>query len=553
MKTIRQLLIVEREDVSLLVLFSLGVGVLTLATPVAVQSIVSTIALGQLIQPLVVVSTVLFICLVFFVVIRAFELVVVERLQRRLFVRTFSDTVAHFSHMDLSRWRAQHAVHRANYVFEIALAQKNLLILLLEGFSLAIQVLFGLIVLAFYHPYLLAFDLALVLALFACIVPFIRAGFSSADKESKHKHVASAWLQLLVNHPLEYRDRRVNRYIQHHIQDSLIDYLKARAHNFRVVFNQTVLGLIVFALASAALLVIGGSLVIQEQLTLGQLVASELILGVIVVGFEKLGKHANNIYDLGASLHKLAMLNDGYDRHAQMNHQDLAAIEPPSEYSLKVQHLSYTYDQHNMVIDKVSFVVPNHTTCLIVAEAGSGKTTLSLLLSGVAQPTQGAVLVGKTPLEGTALLSAGYLDLLRPSDPMLPGSLADNLRLGSNELSDERLRGALSTVGLEYLAQKPGALAIELDERGAPFSERERIQIKLARALLSQAQLVICDGAFDELDSSLSSRVLLALKQGIVSPRTVVVLSARSDLNAAVDRRWVLERGKLSKDDRGGI
>ena len=284
------LLNAEKEDIRVIGVFALGTGVLTLATPIAVQALVNNVAFGTLLQPVVVLTLALVLGLGLSSALTALEVYVVEILQRRLFVRVTGDLAHRLPRVKLGALDGKYGPELVNRYFDVFTVHKATATLLLDGLDLVLRTSVGLLLLAFYHPLLLAFDLVLVIALLFVLLFLGRTGESTAVKESKAKYKVAAWLETIAARPTAFKSPAAQIMARDRVDHLARDFLLARKDHFRIIMRQTIGSLAVQTIASAALLGLGGWLVIQGQLTLGQLVAAELVVTAVVASFAKMGK-----------------------------------------------------------------------------------------------------------------------------------------------------------------------------------------------------------------------------------------------------------------------
>jgi ABC-type bacteriocin/lantibiotic exporter with double-glycine peptidase domain len=188
--------------------------------------------------------------------------------------------------------------------------QKSVASLLLGGVDAVLIALVGLIVLAFYHPALLAFDLVLILGAALVLIPLGRGGTGTSVAESKAKYAVAGWLEEMARHPLSFKLAGGEQLAQSQIETLAKSYLDKRDRHFRIVFRQVVGALSIEVIASVALLAVGGFLVIERQLSIGQLVAAELIVTAVVASIAKLGGKVETFYDLVAAVDKLGEILD---------------------------------------------------------------------------------------------------------------------------------------------------------------------------------------------------------------------------------------------------
>ncbi|WP_054775020.1 hypothetical protein [Methylogaea oryzae] len=237
---LRELAALEREDIGAVIAYSVGIGVMSLATPVAVQALVNTIAFGALLQPLVVLTLVLLVCLSLNNLLLGVQFYVVEMLQRRLFVRYLGEAGARLQGVCAAARDRRDVPELVNRFFDVLTVQKAGAVLLLEAVAYLLQSFIGMILLAFYHPMLLAFDLFLLGALAFILLVLGRGGVETAIAQSKAKYAAVAWLEELARNPLLGKFADGESYLAVRTDQAARGYLDACANHFRVVMRQNV-------------------------------------------------------------------------------------------------------------------------------------------------------------------------------------------------------------------------------------------------------------------------------------------------------------------------
>ena len=243
----------ETSDLWIVIIYSAGVGLLSLVVPVAVQSLVNTVAFGSLLQPLVVLTLFVLVALGFSAVMNAFRVYVVELIQRRLFVRVSTDVTQRLLRVKLAAFDRMHGPELVNRFFDVVTVQKSAALLLIEGSSLVMQTIVGMILLAVYHPLLLAFDLILIISMVVIIFVLGRGAIPTAIKESKSKYQMAAWLEELASHLSTFRSTSAARYALERADELAMLYVERRRTHFKIVLRQIVGSLLLQAVASAVL------------------------------------------------------------------------------------------------------------------------------------------------------------------------------------------------------------------------------------------------------------------------------------------------------------
>ena len=262
------------------------------------------------------------------------------------------------------------------------------------------------------------------------------------------------------------------------------DYLTARGSHFRILMRQIVFALGMQAVASTILLGLGGWLVISGELTLGQLVAAELIVAVIVGSFAKLGKHMESFYDLLASVDKLGALFD-----LPLEPQDgLAALPMDANDDMELHDVAYCTSLGQKVLGGLSVTIGAGQRLAVQGPSGSGKSTLLDLLFGLKVPTSGQITMGGVELrEFRPAALRGLVALVRDCE-VFAGSVSDNVRLGRPYVSIADVRTALADVGLlQDVLHLPKQIDTELTSTGHPLASSQLRRLMLARACAGKA------------------------------------------------------------------
>lgn len=522
----------ERADIWSVVLYSIGVGALTLAVPVAVQMLVNTVAFGSLLQPLFVLTILLFCGLSIAAALRALQTYVLEIIQRRIFVRVVSDLAHRLPRVRVNAFDRSHGPELVNRFFDVLTVQKVSAQLLLDGLAIVLQASIGMIVLAFYHPILLAFDVVLLALLVFIVFVLGRRAITTSIEESYAKYEIAGWLEEMARHPLAFKLGGGPQYALERAEILARNYIKARGRHFSILFRQTVGALTLQAVASTALLGIGGWLVIDGKLTLGQLVAAELIVTAVVASFAKLGKQLESFYDLMAAVEKLGhLLELPTERKGGLSRQ---AGDTPS--GVLIDDITFAYDGASPAIQGLSMQIRPGERVGIVGPNGSGKSTLVELLFGMRVPNRGRIELDGVDLRDFRLDDLRQRVAIVQGFEMFDGSILDNIRLGREEITHDQVREALAAVDLlEEVLDMPDGLNTTLTTGGAPLSSGQARRLQIARAIVGRPQLLIIDESLEDIEVTPRRKVLSTLLDR-QAPWTLIVVSHGEDVLARMDR-----------------
>ncbi|TNE45260.1 MAG: ATP-binding cassette domain-containing protein [Deltaproteobacteria bacterium] len=531
------LLQAEKKELWVIVVYAVVVGIFSLATPVAVQALVNSVAFGTLLQPLVVLSLMLMAGLGFVATMQGIQIYLSEMISRRVFVRVASDFSYRLPRVSTEALIKKDKTELSNYFFDVLTVQKTLSVLLFDGLTSTLSILSGLLLLAIYHPILLAFDVILIATILVVIYVLGRGAIATSIKESKSKHKAAAWLDRMLQHPVLFKSHGGQQIAQERGEWLTRDYLKAREKHFRILMRQIVAGLLIQVFANSLLLLVGGWLVISQQLTLGQLVAAELVVSLVVASLFKVVKQFEKFYDLLASLDKLGKIVD-----LPTDRTDGTYLPPQSQaLGLSLLDINYVTTTGRNIFAGLNLEVEPGTKLGITGPVGAGKSLLADMIFGLATPKKGQILLGEHALSDINLTDVRRTVSLVRDVELIEGSVWDNISLYRSDVTRTSARRALKEVGLlaDVLAL-PEGLNTKLGPQGAPLSQQQLLLLMLARSLAFNPNILVIDGILDRLDEEHIEVAKQALFGADCRPFTLVVMTHHPEVMASCDVTYAL-------------
>jgi putative ABC transport system ATP-binding protein len=519
----------ESSDVWIVIVFALVSGLLGMTTPLAVEALVNTVAFGRFLQPVIVLSMMLLAFLIFQAAMKALQTFVVEIIQRRMFARVAADLSFRLPRTRTESLDDHYAPELVNRFFDVITMQKITAQLLLDGVSVVLTAAVGMAVLAFYHPYLLAFDVVLILLILFAMFVLGRGAVKTSIKESKTKYAMVSWLEDLARCGTTFRYDGASEFALERSDQLIFNYLSARKKHFYVLMRQLIFLLLIQALASTALLGIGGWLVISGQLSLGQLVAAELIVAMVVGSFAKLGKHIESFYDLMASVDKVGSLLD-----LPIERTD-GLLTSPSGGGIVIRDLQYARTDGREILHNLSLVIPAGQRIAVCGESGCGKSLLLDMLFGLREPRSGGVTIGGVdPRDLRPDVLRRQVALVRDVE-IFNGTIAENIHLERPDLSIGDVRAAAAVAGLlPQIQQFPAGLDTVLTASGGPLTTSQLRRLMLARAVSGQPAILLIDEILDcmaDTEAETILRQILAMD----SSATIILVTNRQKLKELMD------------------
>lgn len=530
----RLILLPERNFYVLAIIYGLGVSLLTLAIPISVQTLISTVANTALVNPVIVLSIMLLVLLSFSGALNALQYYTMELFERRFYARITGDITLRNIYAKYAHFESINRAELINRFFEIMIVQKNLPLLVTGAFSLSLQTVVGIAIVSFYHPAFLLFNILLIIVIYTIWKIWGGRAMQQALRVSKAKYNTARWLEEIARANHFFKSERHILYALDRSNHQMNDYIKARKRLFGATIAQSISFLIVYALASAALLGIGGWLVIRNQLTLGQLVAAELILSAILYGLSKFAGQLVLFYELYASLEKIS------------HFYQIPLEDTNGRFELDDTPKDVVFDQVEHRFRSRPFILNFALPAGIKVMASTSSNTLEKLiidmLQGHREPEQGRLMIGDKDLLDYNLHKLREKIIVLDNAMMIEGSIENYLHFGCPNASRADIQAMLRVVELdESIGHMKEGLDTELTPSGHPLSYAEVLRLKLAVALLAKPKILVLTELFDILNQRQRRQILDHIQSQ--SDMTLLYFSNRKDIES-FDRYLLLGQEK---------
>lgn len=515
----------------LALVYGVGISLLSLATPISVQMLVNTVANTALTAPLVVLSLTLFGLLLLFGLLYALRIHLMELFARRFYARMVAEIslISVYAQDPFFADRKSSALF--NRYFDVINVQKALPVLFIGGFSVVLQVAVGFVLVSLYHPLFLVFTLVMSALIWVIWLVWGARAVRTGIDLSHAKHDTANWLESVGGSNGFFKSQRRVDYALDRTDQCTHEYLNQRKRHFRQHFSQTLAFLVLYAGASAALLGMGGWLVIQGQLSLGQLIAAELVLSVAFFGVAQLGTYLTYFYDLCAAVEEISLFYD-------VEQEEPSGEDPVSETDHTIEFRGVIGEARGETA-KFDLEIPSGSIIMAAASHHGIQRLFTNMLKLHEQPQSGFVTMGGIDFQDieTYNLRKDIHVLERPS--MVGMTIREYLGLSCPDTASKRMVSALETVGLiDTVSSFDEGLDTPLAYTGYPLSTVELQQLKLANALLEQPRVLVLSRMFDLLDEDNLARAIQELRQQAYS--TVIYFSGRR-IDLGFDRFLYLE------------
>lgn len=541
-----RLLSMDRRELGYIYLYAFVSGAINLTLPLGIQAIINLISGGQIATSWGVLIAFVTIGVAFAGVMQILQLTIGETIKQRLFARSAFDFAYRLPRLRSEAVQGRYLPELVNRFFDTLTIQKGLTKVLIDVPVASLQIVLSLVLLSFYHPFFIAFGLFLVVLLYAIFRWTGMRGLRTSLEESKYKYEVAFWLEELGRNMNTFKLAGRTRLALDRTDQITAKYLQARNGHFKVLLQQY--GAMVFfkVIITVSLLILGGLLVMGEQMNLGQFVAAEIIILLVMAAVEKLTISIEAIYDVLTALEKIGNVTDlpleqGGRVHIPASADGTAGMEVAFH---GVAFRSPWTGQD--VLGGVDLTIPAGQKVCLSGPNGSGKTTLLQMIGGLVRPTAGTVVLDGHPLGSLDLDHARSMmgDSLN-QDEVFSGTIQDNITMGRPWVTTEDVRSAAERTGLAaQIARLPLGLMTPLDPNGTRLPRSLVKRVILSRCLASRPRLLLIEddlAMFDAADRDTLLRELTARE----APWTLVLVSNDPAVQARCERHVHLAGGRL--------
>ncbi|MBC7848704.1 MAG: ABC transporter ATP-binding protein, partial [Chitinophagaceae bacterium] len=491
LRRILTLLKLERAEISAVYFYAILNGLIQLSLPLGVQAIIGLVLGASISTSLVVLIALVVVGVLFSGIMQVNQMKIIEKIQQKLFVRYSFQFINQLHVLDLKRNDNLYLPELMNRFFDIPVLQKSLSKILLDIPAASIQVLFGLLLLSFYHPVFIVFGLVLITLLVLILRYTGQQALQSSIQESNFKFRTAGWLQETARAINSIKLAKNNDIHVRRLDVEVSSYLDARNTHFKTLLFQYNVLVIFKTIITAAMLIVGTYLMLDQKLTVGQFIAAEIVIIMVLNSVEKLIANLATVYDTVTAKEKIASVTE---KPVEKN-GNLKLPHSDDGLKLQLQKVGFSYNDRDSILSDISFSInPNETVCVRGADS-SGKTTLLKLLAGAYPDFSGVYLLNNVPLGNYDLISLrANTGLLLDEQEIFHGTLWENITLDNQSISTDTLVGYAIKTGLsEFVETLPKGYDTLLDPTGRRLPRSVVTKILLVRALANEPRLLLLE------------------------------------------------------------
>ena len=516
---IMNLVKLERSEIIAIYFHAVLNGLIQLSLPVGVQAIIGFVQGGAMSTSLVILIALVVTGVLCAGMLQMAQMGLIEKVQQKIFVRYSFTLASRMPKLDMRAAESYYLPELMNRFFEIPTLQKSMSKLMLDIPIASIQILFGLLLLSFYHPAFIFFGLLLLVILWLILYYTGYAGLKSSLAESKYKYKVAAWLQEMARLAKTFKFAKGSELNMEKTDSHVTGYLGARNQHFRVLRFQFKILVAFKVLITASMLIVGSILLVNQQLNIGQFIAAEIVILTVLNSVEKLIVNLDSVYDVLTSIEKIGKITD--KPIEENGNFPLANLD--RGINVEIIDLSFAHTGQDRLIKGLSALIPAGEKICITGKEGLGKTTLLQLISGMFDNYQGSILIDNLPIGNYDKSSfRAHTGIFFQGHDIFHGSIWENVSMGNKDVTYQQVIGLMDIVGLKgFMTTQKAGLDSRLKTEGETLPQSIIRKILLARALAGNPKLLLLDEPFWGLDELSGASVRNHVLRGM--PNTTMI------------------------------
>ena len=532
----------EKKDVTNIYFYAILNGLVQLSVPLGIQSIVSFVMGATM-------ATSIYILIAFVVLgtwlvgyFRLKVMQIIEKIQQKIFVEFSLAFAEKLPKVNLSATRKYYLPELVNRFFDTQNLQKGISKILLEIPTALIQIVFGILLLSFYHPWFLVFGALVIICVIFIFRFTMESGIKSSIDESDKKYEVASWIEDIA---ASIKTFKLNSKTQTHIAETdkrVVNYLNDRTSHFRVLVIQYKTIIAFKVIITLVMLVIGTYLLVNQQLNIGAFIATEIVVLTIMTAVEKLIISLESYYDVIAALAKLHKVTD-------LPEEDMGAIdfeEQNEGFEIEFKNVNFAFNDYQKILENINFKISENSLNVITGTLGSGKSLLLNMMTGFYDPTSGSILFDKIPLKNTDKISLrNQIGMFLEDMTIIKGTVYENIILGQNDISAEHILDIAEEIGIDdFSSQFSNGFFTKISETDTEISFSSKKKIMLLRALVGGRRLLILEDPLDGMNDGFKIKMREYLSH-LKEKTTVIVVSEDPEMIEKADQHLHMEEGTV--------
>ena len=542
------LLKLDRKDILQVFFYAIFAGLVSLSLPLGIQAIINLIQSGRVSVSWIVLVVIVIIGVALVGILSIMQLRITENLQQKIFVRSSFEFSYRLPKIKFEEYYNQYPPELANRFFDTITIQKGASKLLIDFSTALLQIMFGIILLSLYHPVFIFFGLVLISLLYIIFKFSFASGLDTSMKESKYKYKVVGWLQEIARNNFSFRKKNNYEFALKKNDKLVSEYLKYRERHFSIIKRQYTQLIVFKVIITAGLLLIGGFLVLNQQMNIGQFVAAEIIILLVINSVEKIVIGLETFYDVLTAVEKIGQITDLQIEVSQDTTNEICY----NNITLEAENIKYKFsDSPDYILNDINLKIQNEEKILLDGNNGSGKTTLIRILCGLLDPVSGSLFINDDTYRKIDLEQyRSQIGTILTGETPFEGTILENITFKNPSITQDQIKWAIDSVKLgSFIKSLPNGLDTKILPEGKQLSSSNAQKILLARSIINNPKILFFEEALDKMDTEIAKEVIdfLTAKE---NKWTLIVSSKNSYWKEKCTRTITMTEGTIINDTK---
>jgi ABC-type bacteriocin/lantibiotic exporter with double-glycine peptidase domain len=528
LRKLLKLILLDKSEVTAIYFYAILSGLVQLSLPVGVQAIIGFVMGATMVTSIYVLIFLVVLGVLMVGVMKINQMRIIEKIQQNIFTRYAFAFAEKIPRLDLQEMDKYYLPEKVNCFFDTLNVQKALSKILLHIPTATIQILFGLLLLSFYHPIFIAFGVILIVILYSILKLTSSRGLSSSLEESSHKYAVVAWLEEMAKVIKSFKFSQGTHYNLQKTDDHLVKYIEARTSHFKVLLFQYKTLVFFKVMITAAMLLVGTTLLINQQLNIGEFIAAEIVILSVINAVEKLITNLDSAYDVLTGLEKLSGITESpSESDGNLDLNSTAGID------IQLSNVQFAYQKNTPVLSGLNIHIPAKSLIAVTGKEQSGKSSLLKLLSGSYRHFDGSILYNFIPLQNYRLQSVREATgILLNLQEVFAGTVFENITLGKKDISAEEIMTLAQEIGMQpFVSSLPQGFDTKIDTAGKKLSTTSVKKILLLRALIHRPALLLLEEPWSGLEEETKDLIIRFLIRRADTDTVIVATNDETFIN----------------------
>lgn len=532
----------EKIDVRSIYVFAIISGIIQLSLPLGIQAIIGFVIGGVFSVSLIVLISLVILGVLFSGILQVQQLRIIEKIQQKLFHHfsfTFKDQILK---LDLKK-SDDYTPELMKRFLDVSILQKGLSKILLDIPLASIQIFLGLALLSLYHPLFLVLVLILLLIIIVIFYLTSKKGLETSIKESSYKYEVTNWLEEIARVIYIFKVNRQHEYAFNKLDNKVSSYLDYRTKHFKILIFQFKNLIFLKIIITAAMLIVGSYLLINQQLNIGQFVAAEIIILSMIASVEKVITNLDSLYDVLTSLDKLSSF--------ESREMELSGSNAVGDYTkgilIDFNNVSFGYHHNKQMFSNLNFEIKSGETIAITGHDGVGKSSLIKLLSSMYFPDKGIISFNDIPIRNVDLLELrSKISVLFNKLDIFKGTVFENIVIGNSNISLHDVIKHSKKIQLDdFVTSLPSGYETPIASTGKKLPRSIIRKILLLRTLIDSRPLVLLEEPFVDIEEDLHQNVTDLILE-MCKDSTLIVVTNNIEFIKKADRQFILTPNSIT-------